>query len=218
MRRKGNAPATFAEQSAEAFERGTNHRTHCTTSGMRSSSFVAGATPLLRPVGSLLIAMAAAISFLPMGALADEPEREPEAVILWIAEDESTPVPVPSPASAPLRVDVSESDATILARLLWSSPLTNEDDKRKLCWLVFNRVDDESSLFGATVESVVIRREFPFYDGKAYLSETNLRIAREELRRWALHLIGAVKERYLDADYLYAAFNGHTVTFKKTIR
>lgn len=150
-------------------------------------------------------------------ARAVTPDWEPETVYMQIVSaGELTTEPVPAPASE-IQVPVNEKDAEILARLLWSSPLTNEDEKRGLCWLVFNRIDDERlGLFGSTIESVVIRREFTFYDSKAYLSETNLRIAREELRRWNLYLIGAVKERYLDADYLYAAFTGHHVEFKRS--
>ena len=109
---------------------------------------------------------------------------------------------------------VDQKDAEILARLLWSSPLTNENDKRRLCWLIFNRVDDERlGVFGASVDTVVIRREFTFYDAKAHLSDTNLRIANEELRRWSLYLLGAVRERLLPAEYVYAGFEGHSVRF-----
>ena len=68
-------------------------------------------------------------------------------------------------------------------------------------------------VFGASVDTVVIRREFTFYDAKAHLSDTNLRIANEELRRWSLYLIGAVKERLLPGEYVYAAFEGHSVRF-----
>lgn len=218
MNKKRNAPETVAEQSVGALERGANHHDYCTSGARCVSSFVAGATFLLRVMGSLVAVWAAAHSFLPMTALADSPEREPETVYMQVVEDDRITAQVPPPASGPLQVDVNEQDVAILARLLWSSPLENEDDKRRLCWLVFNRIDDESSLFGASIETVVIRREFPWYDRKAYLSETNTRIAAEELRRWNLYLIGAVKERYMDAGYLYAAFDGHNVTFKKTIR
>lgn len=174
-----------------------------------SIRFVAGATILL---------LTRAFLFPATAALADTPVWEPEIVDMHIVSaDDSLTVPVPAPASE-IRVDISEADAEILAKLLWSSPLENEDDKRQLCWLVFNRIDDERyGLFGSTVDTVVIRREFTWYDRKAHVSDTNIRIAREELRRWQLYLIGAVKERLLDADYLYAAFEGHHVTFKKTI-
>lgn len=166
--------------------------------------------------GAILLAQGLFLS--PVFSLADSPVWEPEIVEMRIVSaDEPLTVPVPAPASE-IRVDVSEADAEILAKLLWSSPLENEDDKRKLCWLVFNRIDDERyGLFGSTVDTVVIRREFTWYDRKAHVSETNIRIAREELRRWNLYLIGAVKERYMNGDYLYAAFEGHHVTFKKTI-
>jgi hypothetical protein len=197
MRTKRNAPVTV--DAMHRGECGVGTTCHYIT------RFVASA-----------ILLSSVLFLSPVSADADSPGWEPETVSFGIVEAGPVQTPVPSPASG-IDVNVSETDVEILARLLWSSPLTNETDKRNLCWLVFNRIDDETyGLFGSTIETVVIRREFTFYDSKAYLSETNLRIAREELRRWNLYLIGAVKERLLDADYLYAAFNGHHVEFKKS--
>lgn len=198
MKRKERTPAAGQQIGSQGRTPRRNY-TKC---------FVAGATILLTQ----------GLFLSPVSARADSPVWEPEIVEMRIVSaDEPLTVPVPAPASE-IRVDISEADAEILAKLLWSSPLENEDDKRMLCWLVFNRVDDERyGLFGSTVDTVVIRKEFTWYDRKAHVSDTNIRIAREELRRWNLYLIGAVKERLLDADYLYAAFEGHHVTFKKTI-
>lgn len=195
-----------------------NPSTYLTTRGSARSSIVAGGmTPvLLRAAGgALLAAMAAAASFLPLAeASADSPAWEPEVVFMGLASDEAAhDAPAPTPASG-IEIPVDQGDAEILAKLLWSSPLENEDEKRLLCWLVFNRIDDERyGIFGATVDTVVIRREFTWYDRKAYISETNIRIAMEELRRWQLYLIGAVKERLLPSEYVYAGFNGHHVQF-----
>ena len=169
---------------------------------IHASSLVAGAAL----AAGILLAM-------PKPALADT-GREPETVFIGLATPEESIIPAPSPR--PWRPDADQGDAEILARLLWSSPLTNEDDKRKLCWLVFNRVDDERyGLFGASVETVVIKREFTFYDRKAYISETNLRIARDEISRWTAERMGVPVERPLEADYLYLRFDGHTVEFLK---
>ena len=169
---------------------------------IHASSLVAGAA---LAVGLLLS--------VPKPALADT-GREPETVFIGLATPEESITPAPSPR--PWRPDADQGDAEILARLLWSSPLTSEDDKRRLCWLVFNRIDDERyGLFGASVETVVIKREFTFYDKKAYISETNLRIARDELSRWTAERMGIPVERPLEADYLYLRFDGHTVTFLK---
>lgn len=143
-------------------------------------------------------------------------EGEPETVFFSMASScgsEQQPVPSPNP----WRPEVNEDDAEILAKLLWSSPLTNETQKRQLCWLVFNRIDDEGPLFGGCVSDVVIRREFTFFDHKAHLSETNLRIARDELARWTASLMGIPVERPLPEGYVYAAFEGHSVKFYKQI-
>lgn len=163
-------------------------------------------------VGAALAAVFA--SFLPQRPAHADGAGEPETVFFPLAassEEQSAPVP----PSKPWRPDINEDDAEILARLLWSSPLTNEDDKRSLCWLVFNRIDDESLLFGLTVSDVVIKREFTFFDHRAHLSETNLRIARDELARWTAERMGIPVERPLEAEYLYLRFNGHSVTFLK---
>jgi len=220
MRNKKSAPSA-AGTAFGSMKDGGISRGYSTTRGSARSSFVAGGmTPVLRraAAGALLAAWAAASFHPATEALADPPAWEPETVYFGIVDGcEAECTPVPAPASG-IEVDVDQDDAEILARLLWSSPLTNEDDKRLLCWCVFNRVDDERlGVFGATIGSVVIRREFTFYDARAYLSETNLRIAREELRRWQLYLIGAVKERLLPGEYVYTSFSGHKVQFYSEI-
>ena len=182
--------------------KGTFRKEHI-TARCRASSFVALA---VLAAGTFLLSTAAP-------ALADG-ERGPETVYFEVADvDRAEPVPAPRP----WRPEVSEDDAEILARLLWSSPLTNETDKRRLCWVVFNRIDDEGPLFGMTVADVVIRREFTFFNHKAHLSETNLRIARDELARWTAMLMGIPVERPLPEGYVYAGFSGHSVRFYRQI-
>ena len=106
--------------------------------------------------------------------------------------------------------DLNQSDVDLLARLLWSSPLENEDYKRQLLWVVFNRVDDErSNLFGRTIDTVVIKSEFAFFDSEAHLSETNLRIVREELNRWLSYLDGNYVKIPIPRNAVYARFKGN---------
>ena len=100
-----------------------------------------------------------------------------------------------------------ESDVELLARLLWSSPLRNEEAKRQLVWCVLNRVDDERLIFASTIAGNVTQKEFTFFDRRAYLSETNLRIAREELERWTRVLSG-IEERPVPEGYVYLRFAG----------
>ena len=176
--------------------------------GYSITRFVAGATSFLLASGLF--------SFSPDAcrSLADA-ERGPETVTFGIVAADPGADPIPAPHPIEWGFTISEEDVEILARLLWSSPLRNEDRKRELCWLVFNRCDDESPLFDYTIKGNVNRTEFTFYDRKAYLSETNLRIAREELTRWNVWLLGVPVERPLPEGYLYANFNGHDVTFLK---
>lgn len=200
--RKKKDPRLLRSASGQK-EKGLSHTEFITLkSGL--SIFVAGAVIL---TGLCFIS--------PAGPALADGAGEPETVFFSMApsyEGQNAP----APPSRPWRPEVDQDDAEILARLLWSSPLTNEDDKRKLCWLVFNRVDDERyGLFGASVDTVVIRREFTFYDRKAHISETNLRIARDELARWAASLMGIPVERPLEEGYLYLRFDGHSVEFLK---
>ena len=110
-------------------------------------------------------------------------------------------------ARQPVPQEWDESDVELLARLLWSSPLRNEDAKRQLVWCVLNRVDDERPMFPRTIAGNVTRKEFTFFDKRAYLSETNLRIAREELERWTRVLSG-IEERPVPEGYVYIRFAG----------
>lgn len=108
------------------------------------------------------------------------------------------PIPSPTPAPIPCPFDVQEvtfnqSDVNILAEFLWKSPLRSEHTKRELLWVVFNRIDDDSELFGNTIEEVCRnKREFTFMESHRYkLSDENLRIAREELQRWMSQRLGS---------------------------
>ena len=140
-------------------------------------------------------------------------EWEPETVsFMMVSEAHIGPVAVVTAGAVPAARQLvpqewDESDVELLARLLWSSPLRNEDAKRQLVWCVLNRVDDERPMFPRTIAGNVTRKEFTFYDRKAYLSETNLRIAREELTRWTRVLSG-IEERPVPEGYVYLRFAG----------
>ena len=140
-------------------------------------------------------------------------EWEPETVCFRMAEQAHIgPVAVVTAGAVPAARQLvpqewDESDVELLARLLWSSPLRNEDAKRQLVWCVLNRVDDERPMFPRTIAGNVTRKEFTFFDRKAYLSETNLRIAREELTLWTRVLSG-IEDRPVPEGYVYLRFAG----------
>ena len=138
---------------------------------------------------------------------------EPETVsFTMVSEAHIGPVAVVTAGAVPAARQLvpqewDESDVELLARLLWSSPLRNEDAKRQLVWCVLNRVDDERPMFPRTIAGNVTRKEFTFYDRRAYLSETNLRIVRKELERWTRVLSG-IEERPVPEGYVYLRFYG----------
>lgn len=106
---------------------------------------------------------------------------------------QATPAPIPYPGSSEVEYDLDESEVNTLAEFLWKSPLRYEHSKRELLWVVFNRIDDNSELFGDTIEEVCRnKREFTFMESHRYkLSDENLRIAREELQRWMSQKLGS---------------------------
>ena len=149
---------------------------------------------------------------IPTIALADEPKPTPTPQIV---EFQLAPTPTPTPPDFVYEFqeeitehDLDQEEVNILARLLWSSPLAHEDYKRQLCWVVFNRIEDEGPLFGRTIDQVVIPEEFAFYDRHAHVSETNERIAREELNRWLSSLDGGYVNRPIPREGLYIRFAG----------
>ena len=130
-------------------------------------------------------------------------------VMLWAVEEKERPAAAvkSDPIDLSAWREWTDADAEILAKLLWSSPLRNEDEKRRLVWVVLNRVDDEGPLFDRTIAGNVNRQEFTFFDRKAHVSETNMRIAREELDRWTRVLVG-IEARPVPAAYVYIRFSG----------
>lgn len=152
------------------------------------------------------------VSLFPMMALADAPEPTPTPQIV---EFKLAPTPTPTPPDFVYEFQeeitehtLDQEEVNILARLLWSSPLAHEDYKRQLCWVVFNRIEDEGPLFGRTIDQVVIPEEFAFYDRHAHVSETNERIVREELNRWLSSLDGGYVNRPIPRGGLYIRFVG----------
>lgn len=152
------------------------------------------------------------VSLFPMMALADAPEPTPTPQVV---EFQLAPTPTPTlPPVIHWEEEITEhtldqEEVNILARLLWSSPLAHEDYKRQLCWVVFNRIEDERhGLFGRTIDQVVIPEEFAFYDRHAHVSETNERIVREELNRWLSSLDGGYVNRPIPREGLYIRFVG----------
>lgn len=109
------------------------------------------------------------------------PEPQVETIVV-------IPTPTPKPAYKEreelphYRLD---NDAVeTLCRLLWSSPLRSESEKVKLLWCVFNRIDDRTGRFGNTVDDVVTKTEFTFYDRKARISDRNRDLVESEMQRW----------------------------------
>lgn len=142
-----------------------------------------------------------------MGSLALA-DWEPDTYTFQIVEKtKAEPVYMPG-YDVIVEHEIDDADVAVLSKLLWSSPLTNETYKRQLCWIVLNRVTDQSGLFPNSIQEVVTKKEFTFYDRKAFRSETNDRIAREVINLWMNAREGKKVNRDLPFDYLYIKFAG----------
>ena len=134
-------------------------------------------------------------------------QSEPEVIDL-VPIPSPTPEPIPYTGTESTDVAISQSDIDTLAEFLWKSPLRYEHSKRELLWVVFNRIDDNSGLFGDSIEDVCRnKREFTFMSAHRFkLSDENLRIAREELRRWLSTKLGSYVGEHHNG--VYCAFVG----------
>lgn len=144
-------------------------------------------------------------------ARAETPTPTPTPAVEWIyleAAPVVTPTPPPPPPVEIREYAHDEADVETLARLLWSSPLRDEEAKETLLWVVLNRVDDQSGLFGDSILEAVSVSEFSFYDDDAHLSEANLTIARDVLDAWKSRKEGCWIGRHVPANGLYIRFIG----------
>ena len=139
------------------------------------------------------------------------PTPTPTPAVEWIyleAAPVVTPTPPPPPPVEIREYNHNSADVETLARLLWSSPLRDEDAKETLLWVVLNRVDDQSGLFADSILEAVSVSEFSFYDDDAHLSEANLTIARDVLDAWKSRKEGCWIGRHVPANGLYIRFIG----------
>ena len=141
-------------------------------------------------------------------ALADEPEVI-DLVPVKVEEPKAIPAPVDTREIEIRSHEIDKEDVEILARLLWSSPLREEKYKKALCWIVFNRIDNNSGLFGDTIRECVNHREFSFYDIHAHRSEANLKLARECINAWLSEKEGCNVGNHIGRLNLYIRFSGY---------
>jgi hypothetical protein len=163
-----------------------------------------------KKVLSALAALAVLTLIASPVSLADEEEYDEDdvqVVTIRLVEKELPPPPPAPPVETKSFVHDAEEIET-LARLLWSSPLRDEEAKKTLLWVVMNRVSDPTDTFGDSIKSVVTKHEFNFYDRHAHLSETNLRIAQEVMDEWLSDEYGYYIGRHVPKNGLYIRFVG----------
>lgn len=112
------------------------------------------------------------------------PTIEPQVYYFEMIEaPKPDPTTIPSiPWDEPVEHQLNDDDVKILARLLWSSPLRGERQKKALAWVAVNRIGVHP--FGDSLQSIITKKEFTFFDKHAYVSEENKRIASEVLNAY----------------------------------
>lgn len=91
-------------------------------------------------------------------------------------------VPDPRPVIC-VHHNLDAKDVEKISRLLWSSPLRDESEKKKLVWVVLNRAA-YGDPFGTSIQDCINQHEFSFYDAHAHRSDANGRIVREAMDEW----------------------------------
>lgn len=140
-------------------------------------------------------------------SLAEDPEVI-DLVPVKAEVPEAIPVPVDTRDIEIRSHEIDKKDVEVLARLLWSSPLRDEKYKKALCWIVFNRIDDNSGLFGDSIRECVNQHEFSFYDAHAHRSEANLNLARECINAWLSEKEGCNVGSHIGRKNVYIRFSG----------
>lgn len=127
----------------------------------------------------LLALSALMIVGLAMVAHADE---VPVIDLIPVKTETAAAVPDPRPVNV-VRHDLNDQDVQKMARLLWSSPLRSEEEKKNLVWVVMNRAA-YGDPFGDSIQDCINVHEFSFFDSHAHRSDENLRIVREAMDEW----------------------------------
>lgn len=130
------------------------------------------------------------------------------------------PVSTVAVMDAPVYVEakehrLNEEDVKLLARLLWSSPLREERQKKALAWVVCNRIG--VSPYGETLAAVINKTEFTFYDRKAHVSEENRRIATEVLNAYYSIREGMNVQRAIPASGVKVQFVGDPARYIRVL-
>ena len=115
----------------------------------------------------------------------------------------------------PRSYDLDEADVKLLARLLWSSPLREERQKKALAWVVINRIG--VSPYGDTLSAVINKTEFTFLDRKAHVSEENKRIATEALNAYYSIKAGLNIKRPFSASGVKIQFVGDPARYIRVL-
>ena len=159
---------------------------------------------------SMLKSFAVGLALLSLSgsALAAHGEGKiPEVVELHVVQTEQ-PEALPDPR--PVLVtehDISDKDVEKLARLLWSSPLRDETEKKKLVYVVMNRAA-YGEPFADTISGCINIREFSFFDAHAHRSEENKRIVREAMNEWLSRKEGNNVGHIVPINAYYVRFVG----------
>lgn len=131
----------------------------------------------------------------------------PEVVELVMVKEE-TPEALPDPRPVVVTEhQLDEQNVEKLARLLWSSPLRDEDQKKLLVYVVMNR-SAYGEPFKTSISANINTHEFSFFDAHAHRSEENLRIVKEAMNEWYSRKEGNNVGHVIPINAYYIRFTG----------
>lgn len=139
------------------------------------------------------------------------PKEQPDVIdLIPIVAEAPAPEQMPEPNEDIIVVShkLNQDEVRILARLLWSSPLRANSEKRKLLWVVFNRIYKEPETFGDTVTKAVNTSEFSFYDRHAHISDRNMEIAEHTWNEYLSMREGYYIGKHPSNGMRYISFSG----------
>ena len=153
-------------------------------------------------MGALLI-----VSFAGTAFAAHGDGKIPEVVELTIVKTEE-PEALPDPRPVEVKsYPLEEKTVEKLARLLWSSPLRDEYQKKCLVWVVMNR-SAYGEPFKTSISANINHHEFSFFDAHAHRSEENLKIVREAMNEWYSRKAGNNVGHVVPVNAYYIRFVG----------
>ena len=119
--------------------------------------------------------------------------------------------------SAEAKERYTDADAKMIARVIWGEArgIRSQTERACIAWTVLNRVDH----YGWSIKKTVTMRGQFYYSNRFPVTQENLWLARDVLKRWSNEKAGAKNVgRVLPRGYMWYAGNGRHNVFRNRYR